>query len=142
VKYEPQTVRRVVEKAAAKDAVKAMKTVVQAGTADKAKLENYTVAGKTGTAEKPVHGQYTKEKYYASFIGFFPADDPELLIAVSVDEPSKRTGYYGGQVAAPVFKRIAERTANFLNIKPDIQPAKPNEVMASDNTRAAMVQTR
>jgi cell division protein FtsI/penicillin-binding protein 2 len=136
VKYEPQVIRRVVSHAAAKQAVTALKTVVQTGTADKARLENYTVAGKTGTGEKPVHGVYTKEKYYASFIGFFPADDPELCIAVSVDEPLKRTGYYGAQVAAPVFKRIAERAANFLNIKPDLQPGGPNDVMA-DRERSA-----
>lgn len=141
VKYEPQTVRRVVSEAAARDSVKAMKTVVESGTADKARLENYTVAGKTGTAEKPVRGFYTKEKYYASFIGFFPADNPELCIAVSVDEPVKRTGYYGGQVAAPVFKRIAERAANFLNIKPDIQPG-PNDVMAGDKERNGVAQVR
>jgi cell division protein FtsI/penicillin-binding protein 2 len=134
VKYEPQMVRRIVNESAAKQAVTALKSVVEAGTADKAKLENYTVAGKTGTAEKPVGGVYTKEKYYASFIGFFPADNPELCIAVSVDEPVKKTGYYGAQVAAPVFKRIAERTANFLNIKPDVQPAPSGDVTASVNS--------
>ena len=93
------------------------------------------MAGKTGTAETPVGGFYTKEKYYASFIGFFPADNPELLIAVSVDEPLKKTGYYGGQVAAPVFKRIAERTANFLNLKPDVEPAPAKEAMNRPSTR-------
>lgn len=134
VKYEPQLVRRVVNDSAARQAVTAMKTVVESGTAEKARLENYTVAGKTGTAEKPVHGAYTKEKYYASFIGFFPADNPELCIAVSIDEPLKKTGYYGGQIAAPVFKRIAERTANFLNIKPDVQLAQPGDVTASLNS--------
>jgi cell division protein FtsI (penicillin-binding protein 3) len=142
VKYDPQIVRRVVSPAAAKDSVTAMKTVVKTGTADKARLENYTVAGKTGTAEKPVGGFYTKEKYYASFIGFFPADDPELCILVSVDEPLKKTGYYGGQVAAPVFKRIAERTANFLNIKPDVQPDGPNDVMAGDKNRTGVALAR
>lgn len=130
-KYEPQVVRRVVNETSAKQAVAAMKSVmVKGGTAEKAALENYTVAGKTGTAEKPVGGFYTKEKYFASFIGFFPADDPELCISVAIDEPNKRSGYYGGQIAAPVFKRIAERTANFLNIKPDIQPAPAADVMA------------
>jgi stage V sporulation protein D (sporulation-specific penicillin-binding protein) len=136
-KYEPQLVHRIVNESAARQAVAAMKTVVETGTAEKAKLENYTVAGKTGTAEKPVHGVYTKEKYYASFIGFFPADNPELCIAVSIDEPVKKTGYYGGQIAAPVFKRIAERAANFLNIKPDVQLGQPGDVMASVNSNDA-----
>jgi len=142
VRYPPQISRRVVGAAAAKDSVKAMKSVVETGTAEQARLENFTVAGKTGTAEKPVGGFYTKEKYYASFIGFFPADEPELCILVAVDEPLKKTGYYGGQVAAPVFKRIAERTANFLNLKPDVQPEESKDVMAGDKSRPAVVLAR
>ena len=142
VKYDPQIVRRVVSSAAAKDSVKAMKSVVQSGTGESARLDNYTVAGKTGTAEKPVNGFYTKEKYYASFIGFFPADNPELLIAVSVDEPLKKTGYYGGQVASPVFKRIGERTANFLNLKPDVEPAPTKEAKAGERSRPVALLVR
>jgi cell division protein FtsI/penicillin-binding protein 2 len=134
VKYEPQLLRRVINEKAAKETITALKSVVTVGTADKAKLENYTVAGKTGTAQKVIHGEYSHDKYYASFIGFFPADDAELCIAVSIDEPNPRTGYYGAQTAAPVFKRIAERAANFLNIKPDVQPGKPGDVMAGDKT--------
>ena len=55
-----------------------------------------------------------------------------MCIAVAVDEPNLRSGYYGGQIAAPIFKRIADRAANFLNIKPDVQPDKPNDLVASD----------
>ncbi len=134
VKYQPQVVRRVVSESAAKTTVDALKTVVEQGTAEKAALEHYTVAGKTGTAQKVVDGQYSHEKYYVSFIGFFPADNPELLIAISADEPLRRTGYYGGVVCAPVFKRIAERAANFLNIKPDVQTDRPGDVMASEKS--------
>jgi cell division protein FtsI/penicillin-binding protein 2 len=133
VKYEPQVARRVVSEAAARTTVDALKTVVEQGTAEKAALEHYTVAGKTGTAQKVVDGQYSHDKYYASFVGFFPADNPELLIAVSADEPLKRTGYYGGTVCAPVFKRIAERVANFLNIKPDVFPEKPTDGLTAEN---------
>jgi cell division protein FtsI (penicillin-binding protein 3) len=128
-KYEPQPVRRVITTGAARTTLTALKTVVEKGTAEKAALDHYTVAGKTGTAQKVVNGQYSHEKYFASFIGFFPADDPELLITVCADEPLKRTGYYGGQVCAPVFKRIAERSANFLNIKPDLFPGETNRVL-------------
>ena len=56
-------------------------------------------------------------KYFSSFVGFFPADNPELCISVSMDDPKQ--GYYGGQTAAPVFKQIAERAATYLNIRPD-----------------------
>ena len=132
VKYHPQVVRRVISGKTARDTVTALKSVVSKGTAEKAMLDNYTVAGKTGTAQKPGLGGYSHDKYYASFIGFFPADNPELCIAVSVDEPLLKTGYYGGQIAAPIFKRIAERTANFLNIKPDLQPGATEDVMAGD----------
>jgi hypothetical protein len=63
---------------------------------------------------------------------------------VAIDEPVKRTGYYGGIVAAPVFKRIAERAANFLNIKPDLQPVEPEDLTTTDRKRepAATTQVR
>lgn len=125
-KFQPVAARRVVSEAAAKTTLDALKTVVEKGTAEKAALEHYTVAGKTGTAQKvdPATKRYSHTYYYASFIGFFPADDPELLIYVGCDEPLKKTGYYGGTVCAPVFKRIAERAANYLNVQPDVQPEK------------------
>ncbi|HXT12450.1 MAG TPA: penicillin-binding protein 2 [Candidatus Angelobacter sp.] len=139
VRYAPQAVRRVISEEAAKETVEALKTVVTSdGTAAKAALPNYTVAGKTGTAQKVVNGEYVHGKYVASFIGFFPADDPQLCISIILDEPKE--GYYGGQVAGPVFKEIAERAANYLNIRPDIQDDNRPDVLAeaTDNrqTRA------
>ena len=118
--YHPRMVRRAVSESAAKETVKALKTVVLTdGTAVKAQLEHYTVAGKTGTAEKPGPGGYSRDKYVTSFIGFFPADDPEVCISIMVDEPDVEKGHYGGQVAAPVFKQVAEQVANYLKIRPD-----------------------
>ncbi|HVV71109.1 MAG TPA: penicillin-binding protein 2, partial [Verrucomicrobiae bacterium] len=122
-KYSPQRVRRVISETAAKQMVEALKTVVAPdGTAPKAVLEHYTVAGKTGTAWKVENGAYVR-KYFSSFIGFFPADNPELCISITMDEPKQ--GYYGGQIAAPVFKAIAERAANYLNIRPEDNGANP-----------------
>ena len=116
--YEPQMVRQVVRPETAHSMVTAHKSVVaHDGTAPKAALENYTVAGKTGTAQKPLNGHYAVGKYVASFIGFFPADDPELCISVVLDEP--KNGHYGGQIAAPIFRSIAEQAATYLKIKPD-----------------------
>jgi hypothetical protein len=66
------------------------------------------IAGKTGTSQKLVDGQYSKKSYTASFIGYFPAEDPQIVIAVIIDAP-KSGSYYGGSVSAPIFKRIAER---------------------------------
>jgi cell division protein FtsI/penicillin-binding protein 2 len=88
------------------------------GTAEEAKVEGYTLAGKTGTAEKPdpVNGGYSKDKYYSSFIGFAPARNPRLLVAVMVDEPKGQI--YGGLVAAPAFEKIVSFALPYLRIPP------------------------
>jgi len=125
VKYNPQPVREVARADAMNQIVTALKTVVsKEGTAPKARLEHYTVAGKTGTAEKVENNHYVSDKYFSSFIGFFPADNPELCIAVFIDEPPKGD-HFGGGAAGPIFKAIAERAANYLNLKPDLDPAAP-----------------
>lgn len=116
-KFAPQAVRRVISEAADREIIEALKTVVTDGTAKNAAMTNYTVAGKTGTSQKNDGHKYL-DKYYASFIGFLPADNPEICIYVSLDDP-KGSLHQGGQAAAPVFKEIAEKTANYLNIKPD-----------------------
>ena len=116
--YEPQRVRQVISEATDKLMVEALKTVVSPeGTAPGAAMKDYTVAGKTGTAQKVENGRLLPGKYFASFIGFFPADNPQLCISVVMDEPKE--GYYGGQVCGPVFREIAERCASYLNIPPD-----------------------
>ncbi|HEY9173416.1 MAG TPA: penicillin-binding protein 2 [Verrucomicrobiae bacterium] len=116
-KYSPQAVRRVISEAAAKDMIQALKTVTGPdGTAPKAAMEYYDAAGKTGTAQKPGRGGYLPGKFISSFIGFFPADDPELCISIVLDEPQR--GHYGGDVAGPIFKQVAELASNYLNIRP------------------------
>jgi cell division protein FtsI/penicillin-binding protein 2 len=117
-KYEPQRVRQVVTEATDKMMIEALKTVVTTnGTAQGAAMQDYVAAGKTGTAQKAENGAYAPGKYISSFIGFFPADDPQVCISIVMDEPKE--GYYGGQVCGPVFKEIAERCASYLNIPPD-----------------------
>lgn len=136
-KFSPQRVRQVIDETAARQMVQALKTVpTPDGTAPKAALEHYSVAGKTGTAQKAGPGGYMPGKYLSSFIGFFPADDPELCISIVMDEP--RNGYYGGQVTGPIFKTVAEHAANYLNIKPDLDPGTQEEsrTVASVNHRA------
>jgi cell division protein FtsI/penicillin-binding protein 2 len=115
LRNEPTPVRQVISKEAAKDMVQALKSVISTnGTGAKAAMPFYTVAGKTGTAQKPINGQYVRGKYFSSFIGFFPADNPELCISVVFDEPKR--GYYGAETAVPVFRAIAERSARYLAI--------------------------
>ncbi len=116
--YTPQKVRQVVSDDTAKLMVHALKTVVtKEGTAPGAAMENYVAAGKTGTAQKAENGAYVSGKFVSSFIGFFPADKPEICISVVMDEPKE--GYYGGQVCGPVFKAIADRCASYLNVPSD-----------------------
>jgi cell division protein FtsI/penicillin-binding protein 2 len=124
--YSPQRVRQVISPATAAEMVEALKKVVSPeGTAPKAALDHYTVAGKTGTAQKSDGHTYLFGKYFTSFIGFFPAEAPEVCISVVMDEPKREYGYYGGQVAAPVFKQIAEAVANYLNIRPNDSEVAP-----------------
>ncbi|HAV65278.1 MAG TPA: hypothetical protein DCY13_23260 [Verrucomicrobiales bacterium] len=120
--YPPTAVRRVVSPATARLMTEALMGVTaDGGTASGAALEHFTVAGKTGTAHKFVNGQYDQRHYYSSFYGFFPASEPRVCIAVTVDEPDKtKAGHYGGKVAGPIFKAMAEEIAHHLNIQPDI----------------------
>lgn len=105
----PQVVRRVISEKAAKQMVEILKLTVKDGTGKKAAVEGVDVGGKTGTSQKidPITKKYTHEKYISSFVGFAPADDPKICIAVVVDEP--QGAYYGGAVAAPVVGRILQR---------------------------------
>ena len=117
-RYAPERVRQVIGEKAYLDILQALKTVpAKGGTAPDAAMKNYVVAGKTGTAQKVENGTYAHGKYISSFIGFFPADNPELCISVVMDEPKE--GYYGGKVCGPVFRDIAERSASYLNIPMD-----------------------
>ena len=97
------------------------------GTAPKAAVKGYDVAGKTGTAEKIENGQYVK-KYYSSFIGYLPAADPELSILVSLDNPVGGA-YYGGSVAGPVFRGVAEKVTQYLAIPPQFPDTDEKKVV-------------
>lgn len=91
---------------------------VRSGTGILAQIEGYTIAAKTGTAQKAVPGRgYVKGKYVASFAGFFPAEDPKYLILVVLDEPGGRE-YYGSMTAAPIFKEIAQQLIALDRIPP------------------------
>ncbi|MFT3782340.1 MAG: penicillin-binding protein 2 [Nibricoccus sp.] len=97
------------------------------GTAPQAAIPNYQVAGKTGTAQKLINGQYSTTRHVGSFVGFFPASRPQVLITVIVDDAHLPTGgvAYGNVIAAPCFKRIGEQLIQYLDIKPvfDTRPS-------------------
>jgi len=99
--------------------------VVEKGTGMAARIEGYDIAGKTGTAQKfdPGLRAYSFNKHVASFVGFAPADQPLLTMAVVIDEP-KGAMQYGGQVAAPVFREIARKVLLYLHQAPRKMPEK------------------
>ncbi|HYI80258.1 MAG TPA: penicillin-binding protein 2 [Thermoleophilaceae bacterium] len=112
--------RRVVSQKTAEQVAAMLEGVLAAGgTAEEASIPGYVVAGKTGTAEKidPETGAYSETKFFSSFIGFAPARDPRLMVAVMVDEPTGM--YYGGEVAAPAFEKIMQFALPYLRIPPD-----------------------
>jgi len=112
--------RRVVSERTAAVLNEMLKTVVSRGTGQNAALAEHVVAGKTGTAQKAFKGGYSIDKVIASFVGYVPADRPRLAILVVIDEPKGAQYGYGGSVAAPVFREIAEASLHYLNVAPSI----------------------
>jgi len=123
--------QRIISAKTAREMRGMLETVVgPEGTASKAQVPGYRVGGKTGTAYKIVGGKYVRQ-YVGSFVGFAPASDPRIIIAVMIDEPASGQSYYGGTVAAPVFAAVAANALRALNVAPDtsvtniIMPANP-----------------
>jgi cell division protein FtsI (penicillin-binding protein 3) len=109
--------------------------VLPGGTAPKAQIAGYRVAGKTGTAHKLEGGAYAN-KYVASFVGFAPVSEPRLIVAVMIDEPSNGR-YYGGDVAAPVFAQVMAGSLRTLGVAPDA-PLKPLLMTSAEPAREEM----
>jgi cell division protein FtsI (penicillin-binding protein 3) len=124
---DPTPVRRVVSRHAAATLSRWLEGAVQDadGTGKKARLEQWRVAGKTGTAQKadPVTRRYSADKRFSSFVGFAPADAPRIVIGVFIDEP--RGEVYGGEVAAPVFRDVTEHALKSLGVPPSPAPPSP-----------------
>jgi cell division protein FtsI (penicillin-binding protein 3)/stage V sporulation protein D (sporulation-specific penicillin-binding protein) len=120
--FPPQEVRRVAGREAT-EAVRAMlKDVVgKKGTAQLAAVPGFTVAGKTGTAQKVENGHYTHERLVVSFLGYMPAEEPAFVGLVMLDEAHTKPGeYYGGLVAGPIFSKIGEKAARYLHLQPTV----------------------
>ncbi len=127
-------IRQVLQPETARAVVQMMMGVVDDGTGSLAKLGGYTVAGKTGTAQKPApRGGYDPGRFVASFLGLVPAVNPKLLILVVLDEP--RGAYFGGTVAAPVFREVASQVLWYLRVPPDASGFGEN---ASSVTKASV----
>lgn len=116
----PEVVREVISPAVAAELKTMLTGVVEKGTGKLAAVEGYTVAGKTGTAQKVEGGVYSHRHFTSSFVGFAPVEDPQLAIVVIVDNPHPY--YYGGVVSAPVFARVVEHVLPYLEQRPAPEP--------------------
>ncbi|KAB7669266.1 stage V sporulation protein D [Bacillus sp. B1-b2] len=114
---EPTAKRQVISEETSKEIRRALENVVAKGSGGKAFVEGYRVGGKTGTAQKASNGKYLENNYIVSFIGFAPADDPELVIYVAVDNP-KGTVQFGGTVAAPIVGAMMGDSLRALGVEP------------------------
>ena len=122
IEFHPQGQHRVITSYTDALMRRLTEEVVMEGTARRAILDGYTSAGKTGTAQKvdPVTHAYSKTDYMATFVGFAPVNDPAITIAVILDSP--RGLHQGGQVSAPVFKRVAEQVLAYYGVPHDVEP--------------------
>ncbi len=114
--YEPEIVRNVISEETSKNVRMALETVVAYGTGRNAYIEGYRVGGKTGTAQKVKNGVYMTGNYILSFIGFLPADNPQAVVYVAIDNP-KGVTQYGGTVSAPIAKNIMKDIISELKIE-------------------------
>lgn len=133
----PKVVREVIPQKTARFVGNALTGVVgEGGTAQLAKIAGFTVAGKTGTAQKiSPRGGYAEGKYVVSFVGYLPEEDPRLVCLVLIDDPKIASGLtYGGLVAAPIFSRIGERAARHMDLVPSLR-AELASPLALDTTR-------
>ncbi|MGB2693156.1 MAG: penicillin-binding transpeptidase domain-containing protein, partial [Thermodesulfobacteriota bacterium] len=115
---KPEVVTRVVSYDTSYQMKQILQSVVEDGTGKKAQIPGFSVAGKTGTAQipNPSTGGYYSDRYIASFVGFTPVEDPEIVMAVVVEAPRKKT--HGGSVAGPIFKNIAEKVLFHMGVSP------------------------
>jgi cell division protein FtsI (penicillin-binding protein 3) len=131
--WPPQTRREAVPASVARTVSEMLTAVVEdGGTGVEAALPGFRVAGKTATAQKvdPATGKYSEDKYTASFVGFVPAEKPRLVIAVVLDEPM--IGHYGGDLAGPVFRRVAEASLRYLGVPPSNSAPKIKNVARTE----------
>jgi cell division protein FtsI (penicillin-binding protein 3) len=134
----PVPVRRVISESTARQVTHILHGVVTRGTGKAAMVDGYSVAGKTGTAQKfdAALGKYSSQKSMASFVGYLPAERPRATIVISLDEPQAGQAS-GGVAAAPLFSAVAAQTMRYLRVPPDGSPARPQEAATARLERPA-----
>jgi cell division protein FtsI/penicillin-binding protein 2 len=136
VPFNPKPVRRVLSANTASELSNMLVSVVSPeGTARRGRIEGFAVAGKTGTTQKIIDGKYSNRHHVGSFVGYFPAENPKLVITVVVDEPKMQKGLlgYGGVVAAPAFSRIGSAIASYWGMKPMKKDAMAAKIQSGIN---------
>lgn len=136
VPFNPKPVRRVLSANTASALSNMLVSVVSPeGTARRGRIEGFAVAGKTGTTQKIIDGKYSNRHHVGSFVGYFPAENPKLVITVVVDEPKMQKGLlgYGGVVAAPAFSRIGSAIASYWGMKPMKKDAMVAKIQSGIN---------
>lgn len=133
---QPKEIRRVISSETSELMKKLMSGVVKNGTGKKANSELISIGGKTGTSQKLINGKYSRAHYNSSFVGFFPVENPKVVMLILVNSPD--IGRYGGLVAAPIFKKIADRVVadNINNFDENIQDKKTIEVQYSKQIKS------
>lgn len=134
---EPEVVRQVVSPETAEQVSQYLEMVISddRGTGRSARIDGFRVAGKTGTAQKVVDGEYAEGKYVVSFIGFAPAEDPQIALIVIVDEPKIEAYTQGTGVVAPVFRQIMEKSLRYLGVETGATDKTVNTVQVSSSTQ-------
>ena len=135
-----RVIRRAISSETSAEMTSIMEAVVERGTGRAAQIPGYSVAGKTGTAEKLIDGRYSNRDHNASFVGFVPSRQPVLTILVMIDTP--RGGVFtGGAVAAPVFRRVAEAALRHLAVPPTVNQSPPMLLTPQPQPRPALAST-
>lgn len=137
-RFSPALRREVISpETASQMAAMLQKVASPLGTARQAAIPGFEIAGKTGTAQKLIEGRYSRRNHVGSFVGFFPASAPRVVITVIVDDARPPNGgtAYGGVVAVPSFKRISEQLIQYLDIKPAVETPRPQQFAAQGSRR-------
>lgn len=128
---QPTVIHNALQAESARKLTKMMVDVVDYGVQN-AIVPNYTVAGKTGTAQIPVKGGYAEDETIVSFVGFVPSQDPQFVVLVKLDRPDTSISQWAAYTAAPIFRRVAYRIVEQLNIPPDAAPQEEEEVAENE----------
>lgn len=130
--FQPKIVRHTISEETSNRMRELLIDVVENGTGKKAKIDNIKIGGKTGTSKKLVDGKYSNKFYNSSFIGFFPADNPQYCMLIILDAPIIGS-YYAGETVAPIFKKVVEQILELNFIEKDFKNNKKKEFESKDN---------